>query len=68
MPAGRLNAMKIKIKGNLPEHVRDMGVRAGQEYDAHVAPDTNLDARRFIVVVDGQQQYCTVFPKNYTEI
>jgi hypothetical protein len=60
--------MIIRIKGKLPDHIWDMGVRPGQRYDAHVAPDTNLDARRFIVVVDGQQQYCTVFPKNYDEI
>lgn len=60
--------MIIKIKGELPDHIRDLGVRPGQRYDAHVAPDTNLNARRFIVLVDGRPQYCTVLPKNYDEL
>lgn len=60
--------MRIRIIGKLPDHVKDMGVKVNQVYDAHEAPDTTLDARRFRVVKDGQEQYCTVLPANYKEV
>lgn len=61
--------MKVKIKGKLPEHVKDMGVRHGQVYDAEPCPSTRLDAVRFIVIDDdGTPEWCTVLPNNYTRL
>lgn len=49
----------------LPEHVRDMGVRPGQKYDAMPAMGTRLKALSFQVMKDGHFEWCTVMPKNY---
>jgi len=60
--------MKIQIKGNLPDHVKDLGVKWGDVFDAEEVPGTRLDAVRFIVFVDDGQQFCTVLPDNYIKI
>lgn len=63
--------MKIRIihgYDGLPEHVRDMGVKVGEEYDAEPVPGSRLDAVRFKVIVDDDPEYCMVMPKNYKKI
>lgn len=60
--------MRIRIKGKLPDHVKDMGVKVNQRYHAEDVPWTRLDAKRFIVTVEGEPQWCTVLPKNYAVI
>ena len=62
--------MKIKITNgvNLPSHVRDMGVREGDVFDAQEVPNTRLDAVRFMVFLDDELQWCTVMGKNYKPV
>ena len=61
--------MKIKVKGSLPDHVTDLGVRTGQEYDAEPAIGTRLDAVMIKVPgVDCDFKWCTLLPKNYQKL
>lgn len=60
--------MKIKVKGKLPLHVKDLGVRHGQEYDAFPAVNTRLDAVSFTIEKDDELVVCTLLPKNYQKI
>ncbi len=61
--------MKIKIKGPLPDHVADMGVKPGQKYDAEPSPNTRLDAVRIKVLQEsGSFLWCTILPRNYEKI
>lgn len=61
--------MKVKIKGKLPDHVKDMGVKQGQVYDAEPCPNTRLEAVRFIVIdQEGEPEWCTVLPSNYVKL
>lgn len=60
--------MKIKVKGILKQHIKDLGVRTGQTYDAFPAINTRLDAIQFIVEKDGEMLVCTLLPHNYKKI
>ena len=60
--------MKIKLKGHLPTHLLDLGLRPGNKFDAEPALNTRLDAVKFIIIVDDEQYVCTVLPKNYEKI
>lgn len=60
--------MKIKVKGELKDHVKDLGVKVGQTYDAFPAINTRLDAVQFIVVKGGESLVCTLLPENYTKL
>jgi len=61
--------MKIKIKGPLPDHVADLGVKPGQKYDAEPSPNTRLDAVRIKVIREsGSFEWCTLLPKKYERI
>jgi hypothetical protein len=58
--------MRIRIKGKLPDHIKDMGVRANQRYDAEYAPGTRLDAVRIQVPVEDHYENCTLLEDYYT--
>lgn len=61
--------MKVKIRGKLPDHVKDMGVRNGQIYDAEPCPNTRLEAVRFLIFdEDYEPVWCTVLPANYVKL
>ncbi len=60
--------MKIKVKGKLPSHVKDLGVKPGQTYDAFSAVGTRLDAVSFTLEKDGELIICTLLPLNYEKI
>ncbi len=60
--------MKIKVKGKLPPHVKDLGVKAGQEYDAFTPVNTRLDAISFTVEKDDELVIWTLLPHNYQKI
>jgi len=60
--------MKIRVKGKLPQHVKDLGVRAGQEYNAFPAVNTRLDAISFTIEKDDELVVCTLLPTNYQKI
>lgn len=49
-------------------HVKDLGVRHGQEYDAFPAVNTRLDAISFTLEKDDELVVCTLLPKNYQKI
>lgn len=65
--------MKIKIvippfEDQLPEPVKDLGVKAGDVVDAERFPNSRYDAMQFWVMHEGKQQLCTVMSKNYKKI
>jgi hypothetical protein len=60
--------MKIKVKGELPQHIKDLGVRPGQEYDAFEEPGTRLDAVSFMVDKDDEMVKCTLLPKYFKKL
>ncbi len=58
--------MKIKVKGPLPTHIKSLGVKPGQIYEAEPAAGTRLDAVLIRIPGDeGEIQYCTLLPKNF---
>lgn len=60
--------MKIKLVGALPRQLRDMGLKAGDKFDAAPAENTRYNAVRFKVVVGEEEQVATVYQENYKEI
>jgi len=62
--------MKIRIKKGpkLPDHVSDMGVKPGQEYNAWPDYQTRLGAVNFEVLVDDHYERCTVLPEYFEVI
>jgi putative lipoic acid-binding regulatory protein len=60
--------MKIKLVGALPRQLRDMGLKAGDKFDASPAENTRYNAVRFKVMVGEEEQVATVYQENYKEI
>lgn len=60
--------MKIELIGDLPDHLRDIGLKRGDRFEAEPAINTRLDAVRFMVEIDDALYQVTVLPKNYKKI
>lgn len=60
--------MKIELVGTLPDHLKDIGLKKGDRFEAEQATNTRLDAVRFMVEVENSVYCVTVLPKNYRKI
>lgn len=57
--------MKIKLKGALTRELKDLGLKAGQTFDATPAEKTHSNAVQFFIWRDGEKCKCTVWPENF---
>jgi hypothetical protein len=65
--------MKIKIviphyEDDLPDPLKDLGVKVGEIVDASPVSDTRHGAMRFRVIHEDAIKYCTVMSKNYKKV
>jgi hypothetical protein len=60
--------MKIKLKGTLPDDLKDLGLRPGMRVDVQPAENTTIGAVRFQVSKDGVMVWATVYPVNFKKI
>jgi hypothetical protein len=60
--------MKIKLTGALPRQLKEMGLKAGEKFDASPAENTRYKAMQFKVLVGDEEQVATVYQENYVQI
>lgn len=61
--------MEIKLKGKLPERLRDLMLKPGDKFNAEPSPvAAKKGAVRFKHEIDDEFHIVTVWPRNYEKL